>query len=66
MELGYNYIEMWEYDWNKSIKAIIKIQKIWKNYFKKITKCILLQGRISPVKKLSKVLSLLKCQVAVL
>ena len=38
MELGYNYIEMWEYDWNKSIKAIIKIQKIWKKYLKKITK----------------------------
>jgi hypothetical protein len=30
IELGYNYVEMWEYDWKKSIKAIIKIQRIWR------------------------------------
>jgi hypothetical protein len=38
MELGYNYIEMWEYDWKKAINVIIKIQKIWRNYLKKFYK----------------------------
>ena len=38
IELGYNYVEIWEYDWDKAIKAIVKIQKIWKKYFKKISK----------------------------
>jgi hypothetical protein len=33
MELGYNYVEMWEGDWKKAIKAIIKIQRIWKKKF---------------------------------
>ena len=31
IELGYNYVEMWEYDWRRAIKAIIKIQRIWKS-----------------------------------
>jgi hypothetical protein len=30
LELGYNYIEIWEQDWIKAIKAVTKIQKIWK------------------------------------
>jgi hypothetical protein len=30
IELGYNYVEMWEYDWRRVIKAVIKIQRIWK------------------------------------
>jgi hypothetical protein len=30
LELGYNYIEIWEQDWVKAIKAVTKIQKIWK------------------------------------
>jgi hypothetical protein len=29
-ELGYNYIEIWEYDWRRSIKAVIKIQRLWR------------------------------------
>jgi hypothetical protein len=37
LELGYNYVEIWEHDWRKTIKAIIKIQRIWKKYFKKIS-----------------------------
>lgn len=31
-ELGYNYIQIWEYDWRLAIKWIIKIQKLWKKY----------------------------------
>ena len=27
---GYNYVEMWEYDWKIAIKAIIKIQRLWR------------------------------------
>jgi hypothetical protein len=30
IELGYKYVEMWEYDWRKARKAIIKIQKLWR------------------------------------
>ncbi len=28
--LGYNYVEMWEYDWRRGIEAVIKIQRIWR------------------------------------
>ena len=31
-ELGYNYVEIWEYDWLKAIKLVIKIQRIWRKY----------------------------------
>jgi hypothetical protein len=31
LALGYNYVEMWEYDWRRAIKAVIKIQRIWKS-----------------------------------
>lgn len=34
IELGYNYIEMWECVWRKTLKAIIKIQRAWR---KKLT-----------------------------
>lgn len=30
-ELGYNYIEMWEYDWKRAIKAVKKVQRMWRN-----------------------------------
>lgn len=30
-KLGYNYVEMWEYDWIKAIKSVIKIQRMWRN-----------------------------------
>ena len=26
----YNYFEMWEYDWKRAIKAVIKIQSHWR------------------------------------
>jgi hypothetical protein len=32
--LGYNYVEMWEYDWRRAIKAVIKIQRLWRNKLK--------------------------------
>ena len=32
IELGYNYLEIWENDWKNFIKIVIKIQKIWKSY----------------------------------
>jgi hypothetical protein len=28
--LGYNYICMWEYDWMKGVKAVIKLQKLFR------------------------------------
>jgi len=34
LELGYNYVEMWEYDWIRAIKAVIKIQRLWRNKLK--------------------------------
>ena len=34
IELGYNYIELWECKWIKTINAINYIKKLWK--FKKI------------------------------
>ena len=34
LELGYNYVEMWEYDWIRAIKAVIKIQRSWRNKIK--------------------------------
>jgi hypothetical protein len=30
LDLGYNYIEMWEYDWRRGIKLVIKIQRVWR------------------------------------
>ena len=35
IELGYNYVEIWENDWCRAIKAVIKIQRLWRNYFYK-------------------------------
>lgn len=29
--LGYKYVECWEYDWNLGKKAVIKLQKLWRN-----------------------------------
>jgi hypothetical protein len=29
--LGYNYVEIWENDWNRFINIVIKIQRIYKN-----------------------------------
>jgi hypothetical protein len=37
IELGYNYVEIWESNWIKAIKALIKIQRLWKKYFKNIS-----------------------------
>jgi len=31
---GYNYVEIWEYDWRRAIKAVIKIQRLWRKKFK--------------------------------
>ena len=31
IELGYNYIEIWEHDWNIFIKNIIKLQRLYRN-----------------------------------
>ena len=30
INLGYNFIEMWEYDWLRAIKGVIKIQRLWR------------------------------------
>jgi len=32
LELGYNYIEIWENDWKKIIKVVINVQRIYKYY----------------------------------
>jgi hypothetical protein len=33
LKLGYNYIEIWENDWKKFIKNVIRVQRLWrKNY----------------------------------
>ena len=30
--LGYNYVEMWEHDWNKLVSKVVLIQKAWRRY----------------------------------
>jgi hypothetical protein len=35
IELGYNYVEIWENDWKRAVKAVIKIQRLWRKYFYK-------------------------------
>jgi hypothetical protein len=32
INLGYNYIEIWENNWNKFIKTVKNVQRIWKYY----------------------------------
>jgi hypothetical protein len=34
IEKGYKLIEIWENEWNKFIKSIIILQKLWKKYYK--------------------------------
>ena len=34
-ELGYNYVEMWEHDWKRAIKSVIKIQRMWRKKYGK-------------------------------
>ena len=31
IELGYNYVEIWEHDWKKIIKVITKLQRLYRN-----------------------------------
>jgi hypothetical protein len=46
-KLGYNYVEIWESDWDLFIKNVIKIQRIYKKYKLKTKSTFIINDRCS-------------------